>query len=118
MDQRRCTRPKPFATSSEEHSVCRRKDSAAGITDWRETRDDGTACLDSGANRLVGFEEGSTRERPGRPDSDHRVNSVARHTRSSCDLFDSEDVRENGHRRSADEGKSLASPPHADLGLI
>ena len=64
--------------------------------------------FDPGANRVGDLEE-CTPGRAGRPGFDDRVDRVARHPRSSCDLFDGEDVRENGHRRSADKGKSLAS---------
>ena len=92
--------------------------SASGSRTRADARRDHTSRLDSGANRLAGLEERSTWEGPDRSGLDHRVNGVARHPRSSCDLFDSKDVRENGHRRSADKGKSLASSQRADSGLI
>jgi hypothetical protein len=53
-----------------------------------DTRADGASRLDSGANCLAGGEESRTWERAGRPSLDQRIDRVARHTRSSSDLFD------------------------------
>jgi hypothetical protein len=51
--------------------------------------------LDSGPNRLAWLEKRCTREWPDRAGLDHRIDGVTRHSRSSCDLFNSEDVRES-----------------------
>ncbi len=95
-----------------------REDAGVGVADRADPSRHQSSRLDSGANCLMGLEESSTWEGSDRSDVNHRVNSVARHPRSSCDLFDSKHVRENGHRLRVNKGKSLASSSRADSGLI
>jgi hypothetical protein len=117
VNQRRAERWKAFAAAAPRGALRGREDRGVGIAN-RDTGSEQAPSLDPGANRVGNLEESSTGERPGRPGFDDRIDRVMRHPSSSCDLFDGEDVRENGHGRGAAKGKSLASSACADLGQI
>jgi hypothetical protein len=107
MDERGSKGREPASPRGEVRPLQGGEETGLKIACGRRNTRNSSARFDSGPNGLGRVEEGRAWERPSRPGCDEGFYIVARDPCGSCDLFDREDLKESGHRRSADKANPL-----------